>query len=49
MVTVVLVLIVWLLVSVPLAVVVGRGIAEADRRATRPSTLAPGSRHSVAS
>jgi hypothetical protein len=49
MITVVLVLIAWLLVSVPLAVVVGRGIAEADRRNTRPSSVAPVTRHSVAS
>jgi sorbitol-specific phosphotransferase system component IIC len=45
---VVLGLLAWLLLSMPLAVVVGRGIAEADRRAAQASVVAPASRHSIA-
>ena len=49
MITIVFLLLAWLLVSVPLAVVVGRGIAEGDRRTTRPSASSVTTRHSVAS
>lgn len=38
----------WFLVSVPFAVVVGRGIADAERRASQPSRDAPATGRSVA-
>lgn len=44
MVTIVLALLAWLLVSLPIAVVVGRGIAAADRRSSTPATAAKAGR-----
>jgi len=42
-------LLAWLLLSIPLAVVVGRGIAEAEKRAVGSTTVSPTSSQVIAS